>query len=255
MRKFPSLCISIGIPVHIRALMCLFLLGSCVAGQTAVDMAGESHHKLLLENDRVRAFLVTLPPRQETPLVEHKHNFLTVTLNDSEIVIWNLGESPIMHFRFAQGDARFLMNGATRGMRNDSETEYRSVTVEFLDPKVTSYGHQPNTGQWTYGSGIIPPPVDPKAHFNDEMDAGQAVIHDTQLLSGEELRATDKDAHIAAELIIAVTDCDWRIPDKARIHKASGEVWWLPGGRSGRMFNDGASAARFVLIEFKESEQ
>jgi hypothetical protein len=238
-----------------RVLALTLLCCSILAAQTPVDMAGESHHKLLLENDRVRAFLVTLPPRQETPLVEHKHNFLTVTLNDSEIVIWNQGESPIMHFRFAQGETRFLMNGATRGMRNDSEAEYRSVSVEFLDPKVTSYGYQPNTGQWTYGSGVIPPPLDPKAHFNDEMDAGQAVIHDMQLLSGEELRATDKDSHIAAELIVAVTDCDWRIPDKARIHKSSGEVWWLPGGRSGRMFNDGASAARFLLIEFKESEQ
>jgi hypothetical protein len=237
----------------VRVCLSFLLLVALVAAQTPLDMAAEPHHSLLLENDKVRAFLVTLPPRQETALVEHKHNFLTVTLKDSEIVIWNQGESPIMHFRFTQGETRFLVNGVTRGMRNDSETEYRNVTVEFLDPKVTSYGYQANTGQWAYGSGVIPPPLDPKAHFDNKMDAGQAVVHDLQLLPGEELPATDQDAHIEAELIVAVTDCDWRIPDKARIHKASGEVWWLPGGRSGRMFNDGASAARFLLIAFRES--
>jgi hypothetical protein len=239
--------------MNIRLGLGILLLVPLVAAQNPLDMATEPHHKLLLENDKVRAFLVTLPPRQETPLVEHKHNFLTVTLNDSEIVTWNQGESPIMHFRFAQGETRFLVSGVTRGMRNDGEAEYRNVTIEFLDPRVTSYGYQANTGQWAYGSGVIPPPVDPTAHFDNHMDAGQAVIRDMQLLPGEELRATDKDARIAAELIVAVTDCDWRIPDKARLHKASGEVWWLPGGRSGRMFNDGASAARFLLIEFKES--
>ena len=30
------------------------------------------------------------------------------------------------------------------------------MTVEFLDPKVTNYGYQSNTGTWDYGpSGLI----------------------------------------------------------------------------------------------------
>jgi hypothetical protein len=115
--------------------------------QTATDMASDPHHQLLLENPQVRVFAVNLRPNEQS-FVSHEHNFLTVTLQDCEIVMWPEGRSDIQSFRLGEGDVRFLFGGRARGLRNERNTTYRSITVEFLNPKVTTYSYQRDSGAW-----------------------------------------------------------------------------------------------------------
>lgn len=234
--------------MRLRLLLPLFLLAALPASaQTPADITSDPHHHLLLENDQVRVFAVTVRAT-ERAYVRHQHNFLVVTLQDCESVMWAEGQSDILNFRFNQGDVRFFFGGPARGLRNDHTSEYHNITVEFLNPKVTTYGYQPNLGGWQYGGGVLNPPVDPRAKFVNTMQLGAAAASDVQLLPGDVFPTPEKEA---AELLIPVTDVDLKTQDGNRIRKSPGEVVWIGPDHKTKLVNNGAGPARFVIVELK----
>jgi len=222
------------------------LISGLAAGQNAVDITSEPHHTLLLENGKVRVFELALKPGDRA-FVRHEHNFLVVTLQDCELVVWPEGKSDIMNFRFGQGDVRFSFGGQAVGFRNDRTAASRQILVEFLDPKVTSYGYQAPEGGWDYGAMSIAPPTDPRAAFSNSLFLAAATARDIQLLPGDLLAPPEKEA---AELLIPVTDMDLKASETQRIRKSPGEVVWIPMGRKAKLRNAGDEPARFVVIEF-----
>lgn len=206
------------------------------------DMAAEPHHRLLMENDAVRVFAVSVPPHQEA-YVTHARNFVTVTLQDSDIVLWREGQSPVQHFQAAFGEVRFVTGDVARGIRNDSSAEYRNVTVEFKDPKVSNYGYRPDTGKHGYGPAVLDAPVDPHGHFVNSLDLEQAVANDVQLLPKDTLPPHEP---ARAELMIAVTPVELQ-SSSGTVQLAAGEVRWFPS-RSFDLKNIGTAPARFVVI-------
>ena len=227
----------------------LFLLGLIVSAsfapaQTAAEISGEPHHRLLLENSEVRVFALTLAPREQA-YVRHTHNFLFVPLQDGELVLWSAGTSAVQHFLFRRGQVHFWLGERVGGMRNDGSASFRAVIVEFLNPKVTSYGYQYQSGTWDYGSGAINAPVDPDAKFIDEMTVGAASVADVQLLTADTYPPPKKEAD---ELLIAVTELDLKANDDTLIHKASGDVLWIPAGRTWPLTNVAGTAARFAVV-------
>lgn len=211
----------------------------------AADMAAEPHYHLLLENADVRVFSLTLPPHQQT-YVRHDRNFLSIALQDGEVAMWRQGESPVQHFRTIAGEIRFLFGDTARGLRNDSNSEYRNITVEFKDPQVTNYGYRHDTGKWDYGPSVLDPPVDPQGHFVNSLAVEAAVVSDIQLLPRESLPASNPRT---LELLIAVTAADLDFGGK--VHLAAGEVRWL-GDRQLPLTNAGPSPARFALVKIRQ---
>jgi len=232
--------------MKIRFLM-LLLLAPAAWAQTAPDMASAPHYRQLMANDQVRVFALTLRPLERT-MARHDHNFLVVALRDCEAVMWPEGESDIVNFHFSQGDVRFSLGGRALGIRNDRTTDYRNVTVEFLDPKVTNYGYQANTGTWGYGASSISPPVDPHGKFMNSISLGVAEVSDLQLLSRDPLPPPEKPG---AELLIPVTDIDLKAGEYERVRKSSGDVVWIPAGRKVTFLNATADLARFIVVEFQ----
>lgn len=232
-----------------RFLMSLLLLAPIACAQTAPDMASAPHYRLLFSNDQVRVFAVTLRARERT-MVRHDHNFLVVTLQDSEVVMWPEGASDITNFRFNQGDVRFSFGGRASGIRNDRTSEYRNITVEFLNPKVTSYGYEPHTGSWEFRASGINPPVDPHARFKDTLHLGAASASDIQLLPRDPLPAPELSG---PELLIAMTDIDLKAGESERMRKSSGDVVWIPAGRKSTPMNGSTDPVRLVLVEFKKA--
>ena len=218
---------------------------AAASAQTAVDMAAEPHHRLLLGNDQVRIFEVTLPP-SERFFVRHDHNFLVVTLQDCEMVMWTEGQSDILNFRFNQGDTRFLYGGPARGARNDRTETYRTVTVEFLSDKVTTYGYQPGLGSWDYGSNAISLPVDPNKAFHNTLRLGEAAASAVQLLPKDILPPPPKGT---LELVIPTSDLNLIAEGDRHVRKSIGEAWSLGVDRKFDLVNADAGPARFVLIE------
>jgi hypothetical protein len=232
-----------------RFLMPLLLLVPMAWAQSAPDMASAPHYRLLLSNDQVRVFAVTLRAMERT-MARHDHNFLVITLQDCEVVMWPEGASDITNFRFNPGDVRFSIGGRAMGIRNDRASEYRNITVEFLNPKVTSFGYQANLGTWEFGASGINPPVDPHARFKNTLHLGGASVSDIQLLPRDTLATPESSG---PELLIAVTDIDLKTSESERIRKSSGDVVWIPAGRKSAPMNVSTDPVRLDLVEFKKA--
>jgi hypothetical protein len=223
------------------------LLSIAAAAQNVVDLSEDSHYHLLLQSDKVRVFALNVGPHTETALVRHPNNYLVIHPQESEVAAWNEGESGVVTQRFLQNDIRFYFGGKPRAIRNDGATEYHSLMIEFLNPKVTTYGYQAGSGRWTYGSDTIPPPVDPRAKFATVMPLAEATVKDIQLLPDDAYPAPEKDAD---ELIVALTDVDFKIPEK-RIRKSKEDLIWIASGRQSPLANNSSDPSRFVLIELR----
>jgi hypothetical protein len=231
--------------VFIMAVICSWSSAAWPQAKTAVEITDEPHHNLLLKNDQVCVFDVDLR-RNDQALVRHKYNFLVVTLTSSEVVMWPEGSSDIQSFNFPKGDVRFYFGDRTIGVRNEHADAYHNITVEFLDPKVTTYGYQGNLGKWTYGDSVLRWPTDPHAKFNNSIHFGTATAADIQLLQGDSYPVPEKEA---AELLIAVSDIDLRTGYDTHIRKSAGEVLWIGPGRKDKYLNATPDPARFVIIE------
>ena len=232
-----------------RILLGVIFCAALASAQTAVpdEITREPHHRLLLQNEQVRVFEVTLRPAERL-FVKHQYNFLVVTLQDCEMVMWNEGESEIASFRFNQGDVRFFYSGSARGMRNDHTGMYRNITVEFLNPKVTTFGYQANTGKWEYGGSAIGPPVDPNKKFHSTLKLGVVDASDVQLLQRDILEPPDKGT---LELLIPVTDLDVTRGSDLHVRKRPGDAWWIGDGRKADLMKTSPDPARFALVELR----
>lgn len=146
-------------------LTMVLLLSSLAAAQTAVEMSSEPHSSLLLQNASVRVFRMSLNANDQA-YVLHKHNFLLVALDDCDLALWREDQSSNQNFPFKPGDVRFYFEGSPIGAHNNRASLCRTIVVEFLDPKVTTYGYQWwANAKWDYGINGIPAPVDPRAKF------------------------------------------------------------------------------------------
>lgn len=230
---------------RMRAPLLLGLLSVSIlaAGQTTADLGSEPHYQLLLENESVRVFRMTLHP-DESAFVRFRHSFMTVALQDGEIVIWDEGKSPIQHFQVHKGEAGFRCvspicvtpdqqgKGISGGFRNDRQKDYRNITVEFLDPNIG----------WnaTPGAGLT---GDPGATF-----LGGAILADVQVQPGDSVPAPEKRG---AEIVIPLSDIDLKGSGGVRIRKSTGEVAWIPADATSALVNHGTAPAWFVVVEFR----
>ena len=89
-----------GHPVLFTAVV--ILSTSAAWAQSAPDMASAQHYRLLLANDQVRVFAVTLR-RLDRTMARHDHDFLVIALLECDVVMWREGESDIQNLRFSPG--------------------------------------------------------------------------------------------------------------------------------------------------------
>ncbi len=233
----------------------LILLTFCASSwpawaQTAADITAEPHYSLLLQNDQARVFSFALPPSEQV-YVRYEHNFLFIPIQDGELVVWPEGASPVPHFRFHQGEVHFWVGSRVGGMRNDGPTEFQAVVVEFLNPKVTSYQYNSETGAMAYAGGGISPPIDPRAKFTNTLAMGAASVSDVQLLAGDSFPPPPKEGE---ELLIAATDVDLKGEGDTHIRRSAGEVLWIPAGRKWDLSNSSNAAIRFAAVSFWKQE-
>jgi hypothetical protein len=234
------LCRNYNSRMRMLLLLGLLFISCLAAAQTAADLASEPHYQLLLENASVRVFILTLHP-DESAFVRFQRTFMTVTLQDGQIIIWDEGKAPIQHFQAHKGETSFqwltprnkdqILAG---GYKNDQRQDYRNITVEFLDP---------NLGWALPMGGTISPPA--------SMYLGGALVADVLLQRKDEFPAPEKKG---PELVIPLSDMDLKAASGLRIRKSSGEVVWIPEDSVSGLVNHGKDAARFIVVEFETSD-
>jgi hypothetical protein len=242
-------------PSHICLLLTLLFViapaiqqghASGLQAKIAVLITADPHYRLLMGNQQVRVYSLVLPPGAES-FVRHEHNYLTVQIEEHEVIMWKDDEAPIQHFRAPTGELHFFFGGSAHGIRNDSNAEYRNVTVEFLDPEVTTYGYRYESGKYDFGPSVINPPVDPEGHFVNSLNLEKAQALDVQLLPRQPLPAAR-----SPQLLIAITALSLSAGERRKISLRPGDVLWRDAGEPG-VANSGPGRARFAIMEFKST--
>jgi quercetin dioxygenase-like cupin family protein len=232
-----------------RLSLILLVLTAVLTAQATkeVEITAEPHHRLVFENAQVHVFNVDVAPHTDTLLHRHRHDYLYVTLGDSEVVNAVQGKDPVT-VNLQDGQTGFLTGGYAHIARNVSNSSFRNVTVELLQDDKLRH----STFQWDATRGL------------DILHGGTAEI----LFVKDGIRVTEFELqpggvvpthhHPGPHLLVAVTDLDIRsdvegtgpMSGPMPGHFMSGQVKWLPGGYSHSITNTGQAPAKFVTLEF-----
>jgi quercetin dioxygenase-like cupin family protein len=85
----------------------------------------------LLENERVRAYRVTLEPGQSTPMHTHLLPGLAIALTPGEIEVTTSGRAKPERLRLPLGDLRWRPGSVTHQIKNVGKTSFSAVDIEL----------------------------------------------------------------------------------------------------------------------------
>jgi len=108
------------------SLSFLLRLPASAAGSTSVPV-------LVFENDRVKAWSLTLEPGQSTPVHTHEVDEIVICLESSRLRITKAGPEPEGETVQPKFGEVFMpkVKGITHVLTNAGETRYRQVSIEL----------------------------------------------------------------------------------------------------------------------------
>jgi hypothetical protein len=233
-----------------RRLALFLFLTTLLTAQSApeVEITAEAHHHLVFTNDQVRVFNVDVPPHADTLMHRHRHDYIYVTLGDSEVVNAVQGKDAVT-VKLQDGETGFHSGGYAHIARNLRDQPFRNVTIELLqDDKLRK-----SSIKWDEDRGL------------DVLHGGTReilFIKDNVRVSEFELQpGGTAPMPGGACLIVAVSDLHLEATDLPRnvphdawmslAQEAGGSIW-LPGGHLHAVTNPGPHPAKFVILEFPE---
>lgn len=221
--------------------------------QQPVEITSEPSHHLVFENEYVRVFDVTVAPKASTLVHRHNHDYLFVTLGDSDVVNARVGEKPAaLHLK--DGEVRFTPGNFAHAAINESDRPFHNITIELLKPstsvKTCTEGCDASGGciGATLNSPVTGCPSTFRRITSDQWMVSMVTLPPS---AGMEPR---KNA--PARLVIAVSDLDFAGQTAGNnIKRAPGYVGWVPAGVAHPLLNSGSKPAQFVALEFNPEKQ
>jgi hypothetical protein len=243
-----------------KSLLCSALLlltfSSNAQAPTAVPIPKEPHHHLVLENDYVRVFRVSVPAHEATLLHQHDVPYLYVALGPADVINAIQGK-PEARLVMSDGQVGYSRGGFAHIARTDSGLVFNNVTIELLHPQ----GEPRNLCQ-----KIVDGPLHdcPQAEENRGGIPLRVTNRPLPMFETEETLA--KSASLApkmryipsglqpSQLLIALDSTEIRVDVHGKPSKSlhGGEVLWLPAGNPPTIVSlveHGQS--HFLLLAFK----
>lgn len=229
-----------------RVVGLVFLATASLAQQQQpVEITSEPRHHLVFQNEYVRVFDVTVAPRDTTLVHRHNHDYLFVTLGDSDVVSARPGEKPVS-LLLKDGEVRFTPGNFAHAAINNSDHPFHNITIELLKPTTNQ---QPCT-------------------VNCSRNPAEAETF-TRLYASDQwsislVTLSPKKSHMGQmgqnlyQLIVAVSDVSLELPTKAPnhiMHYNPGDFEWVPDGFASISSGDLKKTAQFVVLEFKPEQQ
>jgi hypothetical protein len=132
------------LPLNLSLLRSIWLLSIALlcsapnlqtpAAPTAVPLATEPHHQLLLENSYVRVYRVNIPAHSATLLHQHDLPYVSISLGPADFVN-AVTAKPEVHVVLADGQVGYSRGGFAHIARTDVGVVFNNVTVELLKPQ------------------------------------------------------------------------------------------------------------------------
>jgi quercetin dioxygenase-like cupin family protein len=210
-----------------------------------VAITAEPHHHLLLENEQVRVWLAEVAPNDATLLHRHAHDYVFVSLGESNVQNEVAGKPPAI-LKMQDGETRFAAGGFAHIARDLASTPFRAIAVEIMQDEAA---HK------------TPPPAwdeDRALHVFTGGTQHIMFVEDGVRVSEDELQpgaTIPSHHHTGPHLVVAVTDLNFRSDIEGQatprpIQIKSGDVKWVPGGFTHTVTNTGKQEAKFVTLEF-----
>ena len=209
-----------------------------------VEITNEAHHHLAFENEYVRVFQVEVPAHQATLMHWHRHDYVFVTLGDSDVSN-EVKDKPPVELKLKDGETRSSAAPFAHIARNLADTPFRNVTIELLQDEKARSSPPP---KWDEERGL---------HVLNAGTQEILFVKDGVRVSEFELQAggvIPSHHHNGPHLVVAVTDLDVRSDVEGKgatpVRMKSGESKWLSGGYTHTVTNTGKQPAKFVALEF-----
>jgi quercetin dioxygenase-like cupin family protein len=210
---------------------------------------GEPHHHLKIENEYVRVYYVEVPPHENTQLHQHDHDYLFVTLGDSD-VINAVRDKPEVHLVLKDGETHFTRGGFAHVARNLADTPFRNITIELLKPQGEAH-NQCGLVIPGEGANICDPPF-ASEWVDTQFETEKARLDLVWLYeNGKHAIPSAKRAF----LVVGLGGPQVKIDEngKSRRTLREGEVEWFDPGSIVQLSYVGTKVAKFLELTFKDS--
>lgn len=216
--------------------------------QQSVEITSEPSHHLVFQNEYVRVFDVTVAPKATTLVHRHNHDYLFVTLGDSDVVSVRPGEKPVA-LLLKDGEVRFTPGNFAHAAINNSDRPFHNITIELL---------KPTTNVKTCTESC-------ETHAGCVDRTGVFCISTRKLISSDQWTAslvtlpprsfTDHLSKALRRLVVPVSKLSLLLPgissDRSMPHQPGQLVWRSAGDAFVPSNIDAANSARFVILEFQ----
>jgi hypothetical protein len=200
------------------------LVPAQAAEPAAVEIAREPYHHLVLENEFLRVFLVEVAPHESTLLRRHPHDYISITLGDSE-VSYEVEGKPPAHLYLCDSETYFLPGNYAHLARNLAAAPFRNLIVELLQDEKARKTQPP---KWDEERGL-------QIFIGGTQDT--LFVKDGVRVSEIELQpgaTMPRHHHRGPHLQVALTDLEIRsdVVGQGPMpgHFKSRDAKWLPGG-------------------------
>jgi len=230
----------------------LFLATATMAQQQqSVEITSEPSHHLVLQNEYVRVFNVTVAPKASTLIHRHNYDYLFVTLGDSDVTSARVGEKPAS-LQLKDGDVRYTPGNFAHAAINNSDRPFHNITIELLKPSS-------NVKTCTESCEMPVPCSAEKASCPSILpliSSDQWTVLLIKFPPGSRLESHER---YAPHLFVPVSDLELtqELGSSSRaVKRASGEVAWISGGGVAHtLVNNTTHPMQFVTVEFKTEKQ
>lgn len=231
-----------------HAVGLMFLATATLAQQQQpVEITSEPSHHLVLENAYVRVFDVTVAPKASTLIHHHGHDYLFVTLGDSDLVNARVGEKPVP-LKLKDGEVRYTAGNFSHAAINNSDRPFHNTTIELLQPAT-------NVKTCTESCEMPAPCASDKGACPSVFPLISSDQWTVLLLKFPPGSRLESHTRPAPHLFVPVSDLELtqELGSSSRtVKRASGEVAWIPGGGVAHtLVNNTTRPMQFVTVEFK----
>jgi hypothetical protein len=225
--------------MKMRRVTCVLFLTTLLCAQAAeVELTGEPHHHLALENAYVRVFKVEVPPHSATMMHWHRHDYMFVTLGDT-VVENDVKDKPPVTLKLQDAETHFSAASFAHIAKNNTDQPFRNVTIELLKNDDSKW--DPDRGLSVLHGGTL----------DILFVKDGARVSDLELQPGG---MVPEHTHTGPHLVVAVTDLDLESKPTGkpatRTQLKSGDIKWVEGGYSHTLTNVGKHPAKLITVEF-----
>jgi len=224
--------------------------------QQVVPLDAEPHHQIVLRNDFVHVYGVSVQPLDATLVHQHDLPYLTVSLGATEVENAVVGK-PEVRLSLEDGQVTYSPGGFAHAVRTDAGIVFRNVTMELAKPQGTVRN---------VCKQIVPGPLAcPQETAKGKKPVAEPADDDIPYLESDEVRvdlikvssgrdyveATPKQNAVLVALTNAGLDVNLGGEHSSFLHE--GDVLWLPAGTRRRIVDFLGTRSSFLLVSLKDS--